>query len=267
MDIHNLNTFSLAGVDLLDAVQGFPRVRLPNELRDVSRITRRGKSQQNTKRELELSFDAKSDIGSGVYVSHLSVGAFLLDGTSMMPTLRGLSVKGSYDSSLLPTISSLWRSRRNRRKLYDLEARIGMPDTGGLALALQGFSGTITDQKMGFAVTLNGTVYSIPIIVREWEIGDEDGEQVLWVRGDGDDPGTGDYPVSPTTALTLLNMAMNAIDTPLALVLQTGAAADGWDIAGNLKWDSFSFDVADEEIIGISYGLKSHGTMTGVVAV
>lgn len=265
MDIHNLNTATVGGVDLLPLLDGFPTLRIPNELRDVSRINRRGVSQQNVKRELSLSTTVRSEVSTGVFVSHLSVGAFALDGGSQIVNLRSMSLNGSYQSSNIPTVGSLWRSRRNRRLQFETEVQLGMPDAGGLALALQA-GGTIADQVMDFSVTINSVAYTLPIIVREWEIGEDDGEEVVTVRGDGNDPGSGAYPASPTTSTTLLLAAMNAFNAPLAFEVETGGAGNGINASGNVKFNTFGFEVRDEELITIDYEFLSHGAVTIAVA-
>lgn len=257
----DVSVFSIAGSSVLGT---FPdaTITIDNENRDGSVVGRRGRSPVPTKRGASLSINLMS--GSAIdWVSHLDVSAFTIGGTDLSDYLRGgsLDIRNGFQES--SAVSDLWKVPQWTSKDYTARVTLQIPDASEFAITGDMDDTNMADMDVALSITINSVTITIPMLITShaWSTS-SDGLQLIELLLEGQDPLTGDYPTAPTGTTTLLEKALNAAGTAVAISAST-KSANGSNYAFNAVIESASFSWNDGELIPVQYNFLA----TGAVAI
>lgn len=259
----DVSILSIGSIDLLADTVG-ARLTLSSETAESKAIGRLGASPQVVKRTASLSVDLLNAKTLPNRVSHLDCSVFTLGGTSFLADLSNLSVTLGYSLESASAVADEWQFRQVVAKSISGSCDLKVP-TASIPL-LNSIDGAITTWSLDISFTLNGIAVTIPAIIESVEHGVAvDGIQTLSVKWAGRDPQTGDYPTAPTGTTTLLEKALNAPTTALAVEYET-KAANGTNCTGSVVFTGGSFAIKDGEIVQNQYSFEFQGAPVNVLS-
>lgn len=242
---------------------------------DVGRITRPGIRRQTVKKSVEISTGHMSQLASdsGLMASNLAIGGFTIGGTSYLAYLRGGSFSGSFETRETSGVADVFTHPQHFGKDYAATVNLMIPLTGS-PNALRNLSPGVYDTDLldqdlvnvAFSITIDGSAVTVPMQIETLEIAFTERQEIaVTIQLVGNDPGTGDFPTSPTGTTTMLEKCFNAYNAPIAIVLTSASGTDGVIYSGNFIPGPFSFQFNDAEIIMLDFTWLSRGTITATL--
>lgn len=225
-------------------------------------ITDTEESEQLQKLSCRLSLPLMSTTSNPDRVSDLNVTVATLGGENLLTYgLQELTLDVSYARQEKPNAGSWFKYPQNVKRRITGSVLFSVPDAGTATMLSKLASTTHSDKVMTIACTVNSVAISMPVLLQsvEWQ-GERDGLQMLRCSL-GARKGT----ANPTGTTSLLEKALNAYRTALAIVLTTKASG-GQTISGDFIFDSLSFQVRDGELVMAEYAFLSQGAFTSVVS-
>lgn len=257
----DLSVFNVDG-DLLANVGS---VTLETDWATVERspVNRLGEAETPVREMGRLDFDIASLHSTApLRISNLDIGAFTLGGTSYLATLRGGSVSATHKVKSVPGVADRWDLPIVTKKRYEAEIEVALPDVASALFAEVPFD-TIANQLKAFSITINGTAFTFPGLLKKFTHAFAYGEeQVYRALIVGESPDVGAYPTAPVGTANLLQTCLNDPRTPLAFAI-TSHATQGMDYDGNLIASSFGFTFNDAAIVQERYSMLTVGAPTG----
>lgn len=255
----DVSVFSIGGNSLLGYFEN-AELTINSQDRDGSVVTRRGRSPVPTKRNASLSVPLFSGT-AGDFVSHLDVSAFTLGGVDLSDYLRGGSLNITNGFAESSAVGDLWQVPQWVSKDITATVEIDLPDAANHAVTAL-MDNAVSDLDIALSITINSVMITVPMLISTftWSTSSTELQRVT-LNLKGQDPLTGDYPTAPTGTTSLLEKALNAAGTALAVSV-TEKSANGYNYAFNSVIESASFSWNDGELIPINYTLLSTGAVT-----
>lgn len=274
----DLAVYSIGGTSYLGLIKGVSYEFSPTNA-DSSPITIMGTRRQTVKKSVKISSShmSTSSGDSGLVVGNLHVSGLSIGGVSFISYLRGGSFSGSFTHREVSSVGDVWSETQIFGKDYRTEVTLTIPAAGdsqtpnfARSLMDELHDSDLNDQdltRVVFEIVIDGVTITVPMIVASATHAiNEKQEQLITLSLEGNAPTSGDFPTAPTGTTTLLEKAFNSYNTPLAVVLTTGAAGSGEAYTGNVLFSGFSFGFNDAEINVIQYEFVSHGAFAAANA-
>ncbi len=257
----DMSVFSIGGTSYLGTFRN-TTFAVTNDTVEASPAVRDGMRAQVAKKGATLSTELMSVVSGSLKVQHTDVTVLTIDGTDYLGSFTG-TLSGEITSVEGALAGVLWKSPQNTKKNYRLSGTIVVTTaTGGAQGLLTDAFGTVANANMTVSVTINGVAITIPMTLVSCSLAFADGDiQKYAVELQGASPDTGDYPTAPTGSTSLLEKAFNAYKTALAVSLTTHAT-EGVNLAGNVKFSSFSIGIEDGALTNVQYEFVSDGAIT-----
>ena len=263
----NVSIFTVAGVAMVGAGNKFD-FTVSAEKADAGLIARLGKHSQPVKASGKLMVDLNSVNSGSTRSSHMNVLAFTIAGTSRLAILKSFSISGTFDKVAQAGVGEKYAKPQVVAKDYQISIELDVT-TGVVKAMMDKLTGS---DFTGSATTVSITLDAATPVTLTFAMNLNEGTlssqryslQSLQLSFDGADPGAGNYPASPTGTTSILEKALNAATTEMAFSFQNALSADSGGIAasGYVVFDSFSFKIADGQLVEESYGFETYGTIT-----
>ena len=199
-----------------------------------------------------------SDAATHLDLTSLAFGAY----TFTCFTSASLNI--SYQTATVPCVGSRYKMEDNTQLI--LAAEIKVQAVNGLAEAFMvpfNSAAALSTSNGNLSLVYNGVTYTIACLIQEVSlVAERDGIQELSIKLEGRAPDTGSFPAAPTGTTGLLNKALNDYNTALAVSFQSITGTNGINASGNFKFQSASFEIADEQIVPVAYSFRSYGALT-----
>lgn len=261
--IGDISIFSIGGADQLAAFDNVT-LTLSNTMGNTASVIANGQRSTILKTEgmIDVNLRGVSTTTSDA-TTHLDISSLAFDGYTFT-CFSSVALNISYASQNLPCVGERYRLFDNTNLI--LTATIVAQVVSGMAEAFMvpfSDAAALADSYGNLALVYNGVTHTIAMGIQEVSLGAErDGVQELNIKLEGRAPDSGAYPAAPTSTTGLFNKALNAYNTALAVSFQSITGTNGINASGNFKFVSASFELADEQIVPVSYQFKSHGPLT-----
>lgn len=261
--IGDISIFSIGGADQLAYFDNVT-LNIPNTMVNTASVGANGQRSSIAKTEATINVNLRGvSSTTSDATTHLDLTSLAFDGYTFT-CFSSFTLNISYVEQPLPCVGERYRMFDNTNLI--LTATIVAQCVNGMAEAFMvpfSDAAALADSYGNLSLVYNGVTYTIPMGLQEVSLGAErDGVQELNIKLDGRAPDTGAYPAAPTSTTGLFNKALNAYNTALAVSFQSIAGTNGINASGNFKFVSASFELADEQIVPVSYQFKSHGAVT-----
>jgi len=256
----NATVFEVDGVDLTKDVRSI-NWTVDNEALDVSVLTQPGKRTEAGQATINLAFSAMSQASSGCSdkVTSANLSVLTVGGTNYLTTFRTMTVSMNVNSDDVSAGNAAFKSFQPVTFDFDIDLEVMVPAAATHPFWTASFTASATQQAV-FSFTLNGTVFTIPCTVVNYEYASEqDTVNIMRLQLKGFPPCTGDYPTAPTSGTGLI---VGFMVDPLGEVNveYQSAASNGELIDVNMVLQSMSFSVDKGQIVETSYNLVGTGT-------
>lgn len=254
---------SIGGIDLwADDVS--TRIRYDSERAEGKSIKRLKRSPNIVKRSWNFSVELLSQNTLPARVTNLDFTALSILGTSFVADCTAFSMSGDMATQNGDAVGDEWRAPQVIEAGYTGSATLLVPTTA--VPLMPTLDGAKTTWAGSLTFTLNGETITYPILVTSIEQSVASGQlQEVTVQFEGQDPQTGNYPSAPTTTTTLLQKALNAPDTALAVEFET-QAANGANYTGTVVFTGFSFGVENGGVVRNTYDFAGQGAPVAAVS-
>ena len=199
-----------------------------------------------------------SDAATHLDLTSLAIGALTFT------CFSSCALNISYATAPVPCVGSRYKLEDNTNLI--LAADVTVQAVSGTASTLMipfNNAAALSTSNVTFTLIYNGVTYAIPMLIQEVSlVAERDGVQDINIKLEGRAPDTGAYPTTPTSTTGLLNKALNDYNTALAVSFQSITSTNGVNVSGNFKFQSASFEIADEQIVPVSYQFRSEGAVT-----
>jgi hypothetical protein len=199
-----------------------------------------------------------SDAATHLDLTSLAIGALTFT------CFSSCALNISYATAPVPCVGSRYKLEDNTNLI--LTADITVQAVSGTASTLMipfNSAAALSTSNVTFTLIYNAVTYAIPMLIQEVSlVAERDGIQEINIKLEGRAPDTGAYPTTPTSTTGLLNKALNDYNTALAVSFQSITSTNGVNVSGNFKFQSASFEIADEQIVPVAYQFKSEGAVT-----
>jgi hypothetical protein len=199
-----------------------------------------------------------SDAATHLDLTSLAIGALTFT------CFSSCALNISYATAPVPCVGSRYKLEDNTNLI--LTADVTVQAVSGTASTLMipfNNAAALSTSNVTFTLIYNGVTYAIPMLIQEVSlVAERDGIQDINIKLEGRAPDTGAYPTTPTSTTGLLNKALNDYNTAVAVSFQSITSTNGVNVSGNFKFQSASFEIADEQIVPVSYQFRSEGAVT-----
>jgi hypothetical protein len=199
-----------------------------------------------------------SDAATHLDLTSLAIGALTFT------CFSSCALNISYATAPVPCVGSRYKLEDNTNLI--LAADVTVQAVSGTASTLMipfNNAAALSTSNVTFTLIYNGVTYAIPMLIQEVSlVAERDGIQDINIKLEGRAPDTGAYPTTPTSTTGLLNKALNDYNTAVAVSFQSITSTNGVNVSGNFKFQSASFEIADEQIVPVSYQFRSEGAVT-----
>lgn len=199
-----------------------------------------------------------SDAATHLDTTSLSIGALTFT------CFSSCALNISYATAVVPCVGSRYKQEDNTKLI--LAADVKVQAVSGTAEALMvpfNNAAALSASNATFTLIFNGVTYAIPMLIQEVSlVAERDGIQEISIKLEGRSPDSGAFPTTPTSTTGLLNKALNDYNTALAVSFQSIASTVGINVSGNFKFQSASFEIADEQVVPVAYSFRNHGAVT-----
>ena len=199
-------------------------------------------------------------------ISDLNLSVATLGGTSLLTFgLESLKLSVGYVRQQRPNAGSPFHYPQNTIIEISGSARVATPDTGITPFLGDAASTTHSDRVKSLSFTLNGVAITLPVVITGAGVPFERGGlQMCDISLGPRVPASGAYPSAPTGTTTLLEKALNAYRTPLAISATTKATT-GLVISGsNFIFDPWELEITDGGLVVPKYKFVNVGAFTVV---
>jgi hypothetical protein len=199
-----------------------------------------------------------SDATTHLDLTSLAFGAYTFT------CFSSVSLNISYATAVVPCVGERYKMEDNTKLILNAEIR-AQAVTGMAEAFMVPFSdaAALSTSNANLGLVYNGVTYTIAMMLQEVSlVGERDGIQELSIKLEGRAPDSGAFPAAPTGTTALLDKAFNAYNTAVAIAFQSVASTAGINASGNFKFQSVSFELADEQIVPVSYSFRSYGAVT-----
>lgn len=238
---------------------------------DGSVITRPGLSAQPVGKDGRFTITTESVLSAPLKVSSLDVSAFTIDSQSYVGTFANFKLSGTSALDEAKGGNNFWSYREFITKNYTLSGTIRIDSASNILRNINADfhnSGPNTAQRqalqMVVSFTINGVTITVPMTLNSIQHGvDQSGAQQYTVGLSGQSPDSGDYPTAPTGTTTLLEKALNAPGTALAIAFTpVGTVGEGGQLAGNVVFSEFAVTVQERNLVLEEYTFVNDGPIT-----
>lgn len=264
MPVHDMGTVSVFSVGGNSMLAVYEDVSYDIEETQVegSIIARPGETPQGVKLGAKIATNLMSTISAPDRVSHLNLSVATIGGVSYLGLIKSLKFSGSYTQKMRAGVGAWFKRPQNVKKAYSISVVLDCDDAIASAFMIPMHSTTSADRNMILSITLNGIAITLPCRLQKATSGAKRDElQEISLELVGRSPDTGNFPTAPTGTSTLLEKAFNDWKTALAFEYDSAVAA-GFTVSGSMIFSSFSFEIADEQLVSTSYAWDSYGTVT-----
>lgn len=241
-----------------------------HDMGDGGVITRYGRVNQAVKKRAVLRTTLMSTSvspGAPVKATNLNVTAFTADGIAYVGLLREGSIEFSYSHDEASGVADVWAFPQLVSRDIRIRGTLVVPSSmtatlmAAAGLIPQMVAATVTDARMTVTVTIDGTSFTLPMVIERCAHVFEDGRVAMFeVEFAGEDPGTGSYPTAPSGTTTLLQQVINAPATAMAMTL-TSKSSGGVTYNGNFLPTRCSISIQDAAAIPTDYEFASQGVI------
>lgn len=268
----DVSTFDLDAFSMLTTVRN-ATLECPFVEADGSVMTRYGRVNQVAKKSATLRFSALSLLATpagATKVTNLSVSAFTADAMAYIGLMRSASIEFTYQHDEASGLADVWTFPVLVGRDIRIRGTMVVPSSmTATLLALTGvltqaYAATTADLRMTVTVTIDGTSFTLPMVLTRCAHVWEDGRAAMFeVEFAGEDPGSGTYPTAPTGAASLLATCVTLPNVALTLDL-VSKASGGVTYAGGFLVSRISVDASDAATVTTDYEFVSQGAVTGV---
>lgn len=266
----DVSTFDLDTFSMLTTVRN-ATLEFQGGEADGSIMTRYGRVNQVAKKSATLRFSALSlpaTPAGATKVTNLSVSAFTADAMAYIGLMRSASIEFTYQHDEASGLADVWTYPVLVSRDIRIRGTMVVPSSmTATLLALTGvltqaYAATVADLRMTVTVTIDGTSFTLPMVLTRCAHVFEDGRAATFeVEFAGEDPGTGTYPTAPTGTASLLAYCVTSAPTALVLDLVSKATA-GATYAGGFLVSRVSIDMSDSAVVTTDYEFVSQGAVT-----
>ncbi|HLO97252.1 MAG TPA: hypothetical protein VK171_01545 [Fimbriimonas sp.] len=263
---HHTGDISLFDVDSASVLSYFDDVTLTltNMTANTASVKAKGQRSSIMKSSGTVSVPLRSisttttDGATHLDLVSLALGALTFD------CFTSTTVDISYAKAVVPCVGSRYKMEDNTKLILAAALKVQCVNGTGEAL-LTPFddAAALSASNANYSLAFNGVTYTIPSLIQEGVlVAERDGIQDISLKLEGRSPDSGNYPASPTGTTGLLQKAMNAYNTAIPFAFQSITGTVGVAVSGNLKFDSVSFSIEDEQIVPTSYTFRNYGAWT-----
>ena len=199
-----------------------------------------------------------SDAATHLDLTSLAIGALTFT------CFSSCSLNISYATATVPCVGSRYKMEDNVNLILAADVKVqAVSGTASTLMIPFNNAAALSASNVTFTLIYNGVTYAIPMMLQEVSlVSERDGIQEISIKLEGRAPDSGAFPTTPTSTTGLLNKALNDYDTALAVSFQSITSTNGVNVSGNFKFQSASFEIADEQIVPVAYSFRSHGAVT-----
>lgn len=256
--------FSVGGTSLLDVLTS-ATLESNNATDEGATATSKANSPQLVKKSATLTFDlVANSSGGGARATNLDVSALTIGGTAYVASLQNATLSIGYVSdSDVSGEADKWAFPQNIR-LGDvtIDGTLKIEASAAPGIIAIGLSATLTDAVADVTLTVNGVPYTMPMIIEKvGHMVKRDNVQECQVTLKLRDDGYTNIPNAPTGTTSIIEKALNAYTTALALSWTTKASG-GLTYSGNFIFNSVTLTTSNSSVISLAVTMSSQGTIT-----
>jgi len=199
-----------------------------------------------------------SDAATHLDLTSLAIGALTFT------CFSSCSLNISYATATVPCVGSRYKMEDNVNLILAADVKVqAVSGTASTLMIPFNNAAALSASNVTFTLIYNGVTYAIPMMLQEVSlVSERDGIQEISIKLEGRAPDSGAFPTTPTSTTGLLNKALNDYDTAVAVSFQSITSTNGVNVSGNFKFQSASFEIADEQIVPVAYSFRSYGAVT-----
>lgn len=258
-----ISVFSLDGSSVLTTFDNVTAA-FENTVADTSSVLAKGQRQSIMKTMATFTVPLRSVSGTtSDAATHLDLTSLAIGGTTLT-CFTSTTLNISYAKANVPCAGSRYKMEDNTKLILDAEIVVQVVDTlAATIMSVFNNGAALSASNVTYSLVYNGVTYTIPMLMQAVDlVAEREGMQELRIKLQGRSPDTGNYPSAPTGTTGLLQKALNAFNTAIAISFQSITGTNGVAISGNVKFDSASFTIEDEQIVPVNYVFRSYGAMT-----
>lgn len=203
--------------------------------------------------------------GSNDFSCNLDVGALAIGGNTQLAYNKSGSLTISTTTKDVRGMGERWFKPKIVKKKIEMAGSFLLDSASNATeeYVLKHMSSTLTDKNVVATVTLDGTAYTFPSLLKSasLKIQDSDVQMVDFVlagRSYADTPLT-NMPTAPTGTTTLSEKAINTV---AALTFEFETATTGVNFAGSLVITGLKISWGEDQLIKAEYTFETYGTVT-----
>lgn len=256
----DISVFSVGGIALLTEAHNMKYTVVVNTVK-TKPINRVGQRSQGVSKKATLSFDRLQTITTPIKATNAHISVQEIGGVSYRCDIVTGTFTGSFTTRDGKGQCDEWAYHQVIDKDYSYTCDMLVPATAG-HLLMELVHGTLDELEAVFSITINSAALTLPMIITEasW-MGDDGDYQKFSCKLEGQSPDSGNYPTAPTGTTTIVEKALNAPLTAVAVLLTTKAVG-GSAYSGNFVFSSFGFSHGSEQEIKYNFELVNQGEIT-----